>query len=140
MKNTKSFIQKLTPKGTHPPMGAYSHAVLVPLAGADMLFVTGQIAVDEHDNVVAPNDASKQTESVFESIGKILAEGGFSFRDVVKAQIFLTNIKDFSALSPIRNKYFADSRPVSTLVEVSKLVREGCCVEIEVIAMRLRPN
>ncbi len=105
-----------------------------------MLFVAGQVAVDAQNNVIAPNDAGKQAEAVFERIGKILAEAGFGFQDVVKSQIFLTNIQDFSVVSPVRNKYFAECRPASTLVEVSKLVREGCCVEIEVIAIRLRPN
>ena len=63
---------------------------------------------------------------------------GLGFRDVVKAQIFLTNLKDFALVSEIRNRYFAESRPASTLLEVSKLAREGCCLEIEVIAIRLR--
>lgn len=118
-------------------MGAYSHGVLVPLLGADMLFVTGQIALDPQGNVVAPNDARRQAEVVFENIGTILEEAALSFRDVVKAQVFLTNIKDFPLVSEVRNKYFSDSRPVSTLLEVAKLVKEGCCVEVEVIAIRL---
>lgn len=118
-------------------MGAYSHGVLVPLPGADMLFVTGQIALDSQGNVVAPNDPKKQAEVVFENIGRILAEGGLSFRDVVKAQVFLTNIKDFSVVSEVRNKYFAEGRPVSTLLEVPNLVKAGCCIEVEVIAVRL---
>jgi reactive intermediate/imine deaminase len=137
MKNAEALIKKFTPIGFPPPVGAFSHGVLVPLAGADMLFVTGQVAVDGQNNVIAPNDAGKQAEAVFERIGKILAEVGFGFQDVVKAQIFLTNIKDFPAVSQVRNKYFAESRPAGTLLEVSKLVREGCCVEIEVVAVRL---
>jgi len=44
-------------------------------------------------------------------------------------------MKDFSKVSPIRNKYFECAKPVSTLVEVNKLVKDGCCVEIEVIAV-----
>ena len=131
-------IRKLQPQGSPTPMGAYSHGVLVPLPGADILFVTGQIALDSQGNVVAPNDPKKQAEVVFENIGRILAEGGLSFRDVVKAQVFLTSIKDFSVVSEVRNKYFAESRPVSTLLEVPNLVRAGCCVEVEVIAVRLR--
>ena len=56
--------------------------------------------------------------------------------DAVKATIYLTDINDFSQVSPIRNKYFSKSEPVSTLVEVNKLVKEGCKVEIEVIAVK----
>src|SRR4051812_38732362 len=113
-------IRKLQPKGSRTPVGAYSHGILVLLPGADMLFVTGQIAVDSQGNVVGANDPKKQAEVVFENIGGILAEAGLSFKNVVKAQVFLTNIKDFPVVSEVRNKYFAESKPVSTLVEVSK--------------------
>ncbi|PJC68178.1 hypothetical protein CO015_04985 [candidate division WWE3 bacterium CG_4_8_14_3_um_filter_42_11] len=43
---------------------------------------------------------------------------------------------DFAKISPVRNKYFKNSEPVSTLIEVSKLVKEGCLLEIEVIAVK----
>jgi len=54
--------------------------------------------------------------------------------NVVKSQIFLTDITEFPKVLPIRNKYFTNSEPVR--LEVSKLVKEGCCIEIEVIAAR----
>ena len=132
------MIQQIQPKDFTPTIGAYSHGITVPLPGADLIFVTGQIAMDSDGNVVAPNDAEKQTEFIFENIQKILNEAGATLDNVVKAQIFLTNMNDFSKVSPVRNKYFANSKPVSTLVEVSKLVKEGCCVEIEVIAVKLK--
>jgi 2-iminobutanoate/2-iminopropanoate deaminase len=56
--------------------------------------------------------------------------------DVVKAVIYVTNIKDFAKISPIRNKYFANSKPVSTLIEISNTVKQGCDIEIDVIAMK----
>ena len=46
------------------------------------------------------------------------------------------DINDFAKVSPIRNKYFANSKPVSTLVEVNSLVKKGCKIEIEVIAIK----
>jgi reactive intermediate/imine deaminase len=118
-------------------MGAYSHGVLVPLPGADILFVTGQIALDSQGNVVGANDPRKQAEVVFENIGKILAEAGLNFSNVVKTQVFLTNISDSPAVSEIRNRYFAESKPAGTWLEVSKLVKDGCCVEVEVVAVLL---
>lgn len=134
----KPEILHLQPKETPVPKNAFSPGVLVPLPGADLLFVTGQIAVDTQGTVVAPNDAKKQAEAVFQNIRKVLDAAGLGFGDVVKAQIFLTNIKDFAVVSEVRNRYFAESKPASTMLEVSKLVREGCCVEIEVMAIRLR--
>lgn len=126
--------QKINPQGMTPPMGAYSHGYSVDVGEARMIFVTGQIPIDEHGDLVS-DDIAEQTRFVFERIKAILEGGGASMLDVVKAQVFVTNMSDFSTISPIRNEYFGESEPVSTLVEVSSLVREGCNIEIEVIAV-----
>lgn len=126
--------QQLNPTDMTPPMGAYSHGYVVPLGTARMIFVTGQIPIDSEGNLVS-DDITEQTRFVFERIVSILEAGNASMADVVKAQIFLTDIDDFAAVSAIRNEYFGESKPVSTLVEVSALVREGCKVEVEVIAI-----
>lgn len=126
--------QQLNPEGMTPPMGAYSHGYVVPVGDARMIFVTGQIPVDSEGKLVS-DDIETQTRFVFERIASILAAGDSSMLDVVKAQIFVTNINDFAAVSAVRNEYFAESRPVSTLVEVPSLVRTGCKVEVEVIAI-----
>lgn len=118
------------------PRGAYSPGLLVDDGTTKTLFLTGQLAVDLDGKVVAPYDAAAQTEYVFQLIGQVLKAGGMEFSDVVKVQTFLTNMPDFEKYSPVRNRYFADSKPVSTLLEVKGLAREGCCVEIEVVAMR----
>ena len=121
----------------HPaPRGAYSPGLLVEHGGTRTLYVTGQLAVDPAGNVVAPHDAAAQTEYVFGLIGSILKAAGMDFGDVVKVDTFLTHMPDFEKYSPIRNRFFADTRPVSTLLEVKGLAREGCCIEIEVLAVR----
>jgi len=121
----------------HPASrGTYSPGLLVEHNGLGTLFVTGQLAVDVNGNVVAPNDAAAQTEFVFELIGAVLRAGGMDFGDVVKVQTFLTRMSDFEKFAPIRNRLFETNRPVSTLIEVKGLAREGCCVEIEVVAMK----
>jgi 2-iminobutanoate/2-iminopropanoate deaminase len=121
----------------HPaPRGAYSPGVLVEHGGSSTLYVTGQLAVDPSGEVVAPYDPEAQTEYVFKLIGSILEAAGMAFSDVVKVQTFLTHMPDFEQFSPIRNRFFADSRPVSTLIEVKGLAREGCCIEVEVVAVK----
>jgi enamine deaminase RidA (YjgF/YER057c/UK114 family) len=109
----------------------------VPLGSANMLFVTGQVAQDDNGKVVAPNDFAEQTRFIFGHIGEILKDAGMSFADVVKAQIFVTDMEQSSKISAIRDDFFANSKPASTMVEVNKLVKPGCCVEIEVIAVKL---
>lgn len=126
--------EQLNPADMTPPMGAYSHGYVVPVGDARMIFVTGQIPIDSEGNLVS-EDISEQTRFVFGRIVSILEAGNASMLDVVKAQIFLTDINDFAAVSAIRNEYFGESKPVSTLVEVSALVRDGCKVEVEVIAI-----
>jgi reactive intermediate/imine deaminase len=126
----------LQPKDSAPIMGFYSPGISVDIGDAKFVFVTGQIARYPDGTPVAPKDFGKQTEYVFEEIKKILAEAGASINDVVKAVIYTTDISRFKEISAVRNKYFAVAKPVSTMVEISKTVREGCDVEIEVIAVR----
>ncbi|KKP70378.1 MAG: Translation initiation inhibitor [candidate division CPR3 bacterium GW2011_GWE2_35_7] len=117
-------------------LGSYSHGYQVDSGDSMLIFTTGQIALDKNGQVLYPYDGEKQAEVVFNSLQNILKESGSSLDDVVKATIFLTDINDFAKISKIRNKYFEKSEPVSTLVEVNKLVKEGCVIEIEVIAIK----
>lgn len=100
-----------------------------------MIFVSGQLAMDADGNSVAPDDISAQTRYIFENIKTILMNAGAVLEDIVKVQIFLTDISTFPQVSAVRNEYLENIRPVSTLVEISRTVREGCDVEIEVIAI-----
>lgn len=87
---------------------------------------------------MAPNDAKIQTEVVFSRISDILQEAGMSMDNVVKVQIFVKDINDSKIVSKIRDDVFRSSYPASTLVEVSNFVKDGCCVEIEVTAAKIR--
>lgn len=126
----------LNPQRFTKILGSYSHGISVDIGDSQMIFVTGQVAMDKDGNVVAPDDIVKQTEFVFENIQEILNESGASLDDVVKAVIYITDMSKFKEISGVRNKYFEKSKPVSTLIEISKTVRDGCDIEIEVIAIK----
>src|SRR3989344_1352413 len=126
----------INPKNGAPVMGFYSPGMSVDVGDATFVFVTGQIARHEDGTPVAPGDFKAQTEDIFKRIEAILHEAGASIDDVVKAVIYTTDVSRFKEISEVRNKYFAKAKPVSTLIEISKTVREGCEVEIEVIAMK----
>jgi len=126
----------LNPKDFTTVMGSYSHGLKVSLSDSEIFFVTGQIALDKDGNAVAPDNIVEQTEFVFENIKKILQDGGASLDDVVKAVIYVTDMTKFQEISAVRNKYFTNAQPVSTLVEINKTVKEGCDVEIEVMAIK----
>lgn len=87
------------------------------------------------NNEVSTEDVAEQTRLVFEEINAILKQVGATLDNVVKAVIYLKDIKDFDIVSPIRAEYFKNAMPVSTMVEVEGFVRSGSKIEIEVTAI-----
>lgn len=129
------MIETIYPADWQETRGVYSPAKKIDLGNAYLIYVSGQ-QVDKNENHEAiMSDVVEQTELVFQSIEKILKAAGASMGDVVKAQIFLTDIKDFPKVCPIRDRWFAQSKPVSTLVEVNAMTRKGAKIEIEVTAV-----
>ena len=128
----KSYIN---PPDFTKTIGAYSHGLKVRVGDVNLIFVTGQIAMDSSGKAIAPDNIEKQTHYIFGSIKKILNEADATLDDVVKAQIFITDMNQYSKVSKIRNKYFEKAKPVSTLVEINRTAKDGCDVEIEVIAI-----
>ena len=124
------------PSGHPAPRGAYSPGLLVEHAGSSTLYLTGQLAIDRDGNVVAPFDAGAQTEFVFKLLEAVLAAAGMGFGDVVKIQTYLTQMADYPKYTVVRDRYFSGTKPASTLLEVKGLAREGCCVEIEAVAIK----
>ena len=97
--------------------------------------MAGQQVGKNENNEAVTDDVAEQTELVFRSIDKILRAAGASIDHVVKAQIFVTDIDDFTAISAVRDKWFATCQPTSTIVEVTGMTRRGAKVEIEVVAV-----
>lgn len=129
-------ITRVNPRSLRIPTKSYSQGVVVP-GGSDVMFVTGQLPQDIDGNIVALGDVGKQTEVVFSRISAILEEGGMTMDDVVKVAIFVRDIGEAKVVSGIRDEVFRNSKPVSTLVEVSNFVKDGVRVEIEVVAARV---
>lgn len=126
---------RINPPNFTKTVGAYSQGLKVDIGDKALVFVSGQLAMDTDGNPVAPDDISAQTRYIFENIKKILGEAGAALEDVVKVQIFVTDIAKFPQVSAVRNEYLGDIRPVSTLLEISRTVKDGCDIEIEVTAI-----
>jgi 2-iminobutanoate/2-iminopropanoate deaminase len=122
---TEIRVDSLAPAFSH-----YTDAVRID----DLLFVSGCIAVDGDGTLVGGDDVVAQTRQVFVNLAAILAAAGATFADVAKVTVFLTDIDDRARINPVREEFFGDARPASTLVEVSKLVLPGAKVEIELVA------
>ncbi len=129
------MIENIYPQDWKQTRGFYSPAKKIDMGSFYMIYVTGQqVGKNEKDEAVT-DDIEEQTELVFQAIENILKSAGALMKDVVKAQIFLTDINDFPKVCAIRDKWFAESKPVSTLLEVNAMTRKGAKVEIEVTAI-----
>jgi len=113
------------------PIGPYSQAVRV----GNMLFVSGQVAIDPATGEVNRGDAAEQTEQVMKNLEAVLAAAGFTFADVAKTTIFLSDMSLFAAVNQVYGKYFVANYPARETVAVAGLPL-GVDVEISVIALR----
>jgi 2-iminobutanoate/2-iminopropanoate deaminase len=117
--------------GLPEPFSHYTDAV----RAGDLLFVSGCVSIDAAGAVVGVGDVVAQARQVFENVGLCLAAAGASFADVVKVTTFLTDIHDRARINPVRQEFFGDARPASTLVEVSALVLPEFLIEVEAVAL-----
>lgn len=109
----------------------YSRAVRV----GDHVFVSGTTASDETGTVHGVGDPYTQTRYILHKIESALAQCGATLGDVVRVRMFVTDISRWEDVGRAHGEFFADIRPVTTMVEVSKLVSPEHMVEIEVDAL-----
>lgn len=129
------MIEDIYPDGWQITRGVYTPAKKIDLGTCYLIYVSGQQVDKDENNQAITDDVERQTELVFQAIERILKASGASIDDVVKAQLFLTDVQDFPKVSAIRDKWFRNNKPVSTLIEVSAMTRNGAKIEIEVIAV-----
>ena len=129
------MIENIYPEGWQDTRGIYSPAKKIDLGSAYLIYVSGQQVDKNENNEAITDDVGEQTELIFQAIEKILKAADASIDDVVKAQIFLTDMNNLEKVSTIRDRWFAKSKPVSTLVEVNAMTRKGAKIEIEVTAV-----
>jgi 2-iminobutanoate/2-iminopropanoate deaminase len=117
--------------GLAEPISHYTDAV----RAGDLLFVSGFVPVDGDGRLVGGDDVVAQTRQVFANLAAVLAAAGATFADVVKVTVYLTDIEDRARINPVRQDVFRETRPASTLVEVSALATPGAMVEIDAVAL-----
>jgi 2-iminobutanoate/2-iminopropanoate deaminase len=117
--------------GQPEPISHYTDAVRV----GDLLFVSGCVPVDANGKLVGGDDVVEQARQTFANMGAVLEAAGSSFADVAKVTVFLTDVDDRAKINPVRQEVFGESRPASTLVEVSRLAIPGAKIEVEAVAV-----
>ena len=101
----------------------------------DLIFVSGQAAVDEHANIVGVGDFDAQVEQSFINFSRLLKLGGSDLSKIVKVVIYLTDMSNFPKILELREHYFTAPYPADTIVEVSALGLPELEFEIEAIAL-----
>jgi len=123
--------QEIRVPGLAEPISHYTDAV----RAGNLLFISGVVPVDGDGNLVRADDVVEQTRQVFANLALVLAAADATFADVVKVNVYLTDIADRARINPVRQETFGDVRPASTLVEVSALAVPGAKIEIEAVAL-----
>lgn len=109
-------------------IGPYSQAVKT----GNLLFTSGQIALNPATGEIVGTTIEEQTEQVMKNLGAILKEAGATYENAVKTVCFLDNMDDFGAFNEIYGKYFT-GKPARSCVAVKTLPKNVLC-EVEVIA------
>ncbi|QJB68628.1 RidA family protein [Parasphingorhabdus halotolerans] len=100
----------------------------------DLLFLSGQAAIDASGAIVGANDFDTQLAQVFANIDTVLNAGGSRMERIIKVTIYLTDITNFPKIVEARKKYFTPPYPADTTLEVRSLALPELMVEIDVIA------
>ncbi|MDG2344237.1 MAG: Rid family detoxifying hydrolase [Flavobacteriales bacterium] len=116
-------------KNAPAPVGPYSQAIL----HNNMLYASGQIAINPKTNELIIHDLSKEVNQVMENIASLLQAAEMNWNDVIKCSIFLKDMNNFELVNDIYASYFNKSFPARETVEVSRLPKD-VNVEISFIA------
>lgn len=127
------MAQNIAPLTIDPdPLAPY--AIAPGWRVGDLLFLSGQAAIDEQGAIVGAGDFEAQLTQTFANIDRVLAAGGSRRDRIVKVTIYLTDMANFPAMVEARKRYFAPPWPADTIVEVKALALPELMVEIDVIA------
>lgn len=111
------------------PIGPYSQAV----SFGNLTFISGQIALDPKTGELVGGDIQSETRQVMKNLDALLQKAGLTFKNVLKATIFITDMGNFPQINEVYGSYFSSDYPARETVEVSKLPK-NVNVEISVIA------
>ena len=113
------------------PIGPYSQAIKT----GNMLFTSGQIAINPITNELVVSDISSETKQVMENLKAVLAAADYTFDNVIKSTIFIADMNDFAAINTVYGSYFDEkTAPARETVQVARLPKD-VNVEISVIAV-----
>ncbi len=123
-------MEKLNTNNAPAAIGPYSQAVKT----GNLLFTSGQIAINPENGNIEATTIETQTEQVMKNLSAILEAAGTDMTKAVKTTCFLADMNDFSAFNEVYGKYFT-TKPARSCVAVKTLPKNVLC-EVEVIAAK----
>ena len=120
-------------KGLSEPISHYTDAVVA--GPGRTIYISGQGSIDESGKLVGRGDIAAQTRKTLDNMKIALAAAGATLADVVKVTVYLGNVDDRQKVNEVRKEYFGESKPASTLIQISRFAIEGMLIEIEAIAV-----
>jgi reactive intermediate/imine deaminase len=113
----------------------YGYSQVVEITGGRAVYVSGQVPLNENNQVVGVGDFAAQTRQAFENVRRGLEAAGLTFAHVVKIQMFLTDIANLPAIRDIRDEFVNTANPpASTTVQVAALFHPDVLFEVDAIA------
>ncbi|MCB1112120.1 MAG: Rid family detoxifying hydrolase [Chlamydiia bacterium] len=127
------MVSQIETNGAPKPIGPYSQAIKVE-SGSALLFVSGQIPLDPATGSIVEGGIVKQTHQSLKNIEAILATAGCDKSQVVKVEIFLTDLSLFSLVNEVYGQWLEGAAPARQTIEVSALPA-GALIEISCTAV-----
>ena len=113
------------------PIGPYNQAVQF----GNMLFISGQIALDPSTGELVQGDVQAEARQVMKNLAAILSAAGMDFSNVLKSSIFLMDMGQFAQVNEVYGSYFGDDAPARETIQVAGLPK-GVKVEISMVAAK----
>lgn len=117
-------------EGMAPPAAHYSHGII---AAGRILFVAGQVALDEEGRFVGRGDAAAQARQVLTNLKRVIEGAGGSMANVARTTVYLTHLDDRGPVGNVRAEFFPAPAPANTLLVVTSLAQPEFLVEIDAI-------
>ncbi len=101
----------------------------------NLVFLSGQTALDEHGTVVGEGDFDAQADQTFKNLKRVLEHAGSGMERIIKVNIYLTDMSNFPKIVELRAKHFKRPWPADTITGVTALALPELMIEIEAIAL-----
>ncbi len=122
--------EAISTAGAPRAIGPYSQAI----RAGNLLFVSGQIALDPSSGNLVPGGIGAETRQVLQNLAKILEAAGASLNAVARTTVYLADLADFPAMNEVYGTFFSSPAPARSTIQAAGLPRDAR-VEIDVIAI-----